>query len=130
MRAILVKDSKGPVENLFMGEMPMPIAGSGQLIVKVRPLFLAFFPPRRSSPSQIKAFGLNRMDILEREGQYPLPPNAPGILGVEFSGHVAEKGPNTSDAWNVGDEVMGLAVGVGSLPIEQRVTDGLLGRLC
>ncbi|KAF9012813.1 quinone oxidoreductase [Hymenopellis radicata] len=93
MRAILVKDSKGPAENLFMGEMPMPIAGSGQVVVK------------------IKAFGLNRMDIMEREGQYPLPPNAPGILGVEFSGHVAEKGPNTSDAWIIGDEVMGLAVG-------------------
>jgi len=38
------------------------------------------------SNRQIKAFGLNRMDISQREGGYPVPPQAGPILGVEFAG--------------------------------------------
>jgi NADPH:quinone reductase-like Zn-dependent oxidoreductase len=50
MRAILVKDGKGPVENLYFGEAPTPkIEADNDVLVK------------------IKAFGLNRMDILQRE---------------------------------------------------------------
>ena len=61
---------------------------------------------------QIAAFGLNRMDISQRKGQYPLPPGASEILGVEFSGHITALGPNTSANWAIGDEVLGLASGV------------------
>ena len=51
------------------------------------------------------------MDIIQREGNYP--GVSPGsILGVEFSGHVAALGPNTSLGWQTGDEVLGLANGV------------------
>ena len=60
---------------------------------------------------QIKAFGLNRMDILQREGNYPLPPGAPSIMGVEFSGHVVGVGDGVTE-WAEGDEVLGLASGV------------------
>ena len=62
---------------------------------------------------QIKAFSLNRMDIIQREGNYPgIPPGSSEILGVEFSGHIAALGPNTSLGWQTGDEVLGLANGV------------------
>ncbi|KAI8986272.1 quinone oxidoreductase [Trametes punicea] len=92
MRAILVKDGKGPVENLYLGEVDKPSPGPGKVLVEV------------------KAFGLNRMDILQREGRYPLPPGAPEILGVEFSGHVAQVGEGVTE-WKEGDEVLGLASG-------------------
>lgn len=60
---------------------------------------------------QIKAFGLNRLDLSQREGRYPLPPGASSILGVEFAGVVTELGPGVTE-WSVGDEVLGLTTGV------------------
>jgi len=92
MRAVLIKEEKGPVENLYLGEAPTPVPNAGQVLVK------------------IKAFGLNRMDITQREGNYPPPSGSSSILGVEFSGHVSELGPEVSE-WKVGDEVFGLAGG-------------------
>lgn len=93
MKAVLVKDGKGPIENLYIGDAPRPQATlPGQVLVKV------------------KVFGLNRMDIWQREGQYPLSPGTTEILGVEFSGSVAEVGPNVQD-FHVGDEVFGLTYG-------------------
>jgi len=92
MRAVLVKNGAGGVENLYIGETPKPSLASGQVLVK------------------IKAFGLNRMDISQREGKYPVPPGASQILGVEFSGHVVELGSGVSE-WKTGDEVFGLTTG-------------------
>ncbi|KAG8940619.1 hypothetical protein FRC04_005184 [Tulasnella sp. 424] len=93
MKAVLIKDGQGPIENLYIGDCPQPQPTKpGQVLVKV------------------KMFGLNRMDISQREGQYPLPPGASEILGVEFSGTVAELGPNVHD-YLVGDEVFGLTSG-------------------
>lgn len=92
MRAILIKDLKGPVENLYLGEAPTPSPSTGEVLVK------------------IKAFGLNRMDILQREGMYPPPAGASSILGVEFSGHITALSEGVS-GWNIGDEVLGLAGG-------------------
>lgn len=60
---------------------------------------------------KIKAFGLNRMDLLQREGKYPLPPHAPKTMGVEFSGTIVELGEGVSPGLGVGDEVYGLAYG-------------------
>ena len=51
------------------------------------------------------------MDISQREGNYPPPPGASSILGVEFSGTISEVGQDVSN-WKVGDEVFGLAGGV------------------
>lgn len=92
MHAVLIKDEKGPIENLYLGKTARPVPGAGQVLVKV------------------KAFGLNRMDILQREGHYPLPPGAPTILGVEFSGHIVALGQGVA-GWKEGDEVIGLASG-------------------
>ncbi|KAI0642972.1 quinone oxidoreductase [Trametes meyenii] len=92
MRAILVKSGRGPLENLYLGETEKPSPGPGKVLVKV------------------KYFGLNRMDILQREGKYPVPPGAPDILGVEFSGHVVQVGEGVPE-WKEGDEVLGLASG-------------------
>ena len=64
---------------------------------------------------QITAFSLNRMDVEQRKGLYPVPPGASEILGVEFSGHVAALGPDTSATWAIGDQVLGLAAGVSRL---------------
>lgn len=50
---------------------------------------------------EVAAAGVNRADLAQRQGRYPPPPGASGILGLEVSGHVAA----------VGGEVAGLAVG-------------------
>lgn len=62
---------------------------------------------------QIKAFGLNRMDLLQRAGNYPLPAGASTILGVEFSGTIAALGEQGGgkEGFKIGDEVFGLAYG-------------------
>jgi NADPH:quinone reductase-like Zn-dependent oxidoreductase len=60
---------------------------------------------------KVKAFGLNRMDLLQREGKYPVPPQAPKTLGVEFSGVITELGDSADKNFSVGDEVFGLAYG-------------------
>lgn len=51
------------------------------------------------------------MDLIQRAGNYPLPPGASSIMGVEFSGEVAELGPDVSN-YKVGDAVIGLVAGV------------------
>ena len=76
-----------------MDSIPKPVPADGEAIVK------------------IKAFGLNRMDLLQREGLYPLPPQAPETMGVEFSGTVEEFGGQAHEDFKVGDEVLGLAYG-------------------
>jgi len=60
---------------------------------------------------KVKAFGLNRMDLLQREGMYPVPPQAPKTLGVEFSGTIESFGKDAEKGFKVGDEVFGLAYG-------------------
>jgi NADPH:quinone reductase-like Zn-dependent oxidoreductase len=51
------------------------------------------------------------MDLLQREGLYPLPPQAGPILGVEFSGTIESLGEGCKDGFKIGDEVFGLAYG-------------------
>ena len=51
------------------------------------------------------------MDLLQREGNYPLPPQAPQTLGVEFSGTIESFGTDAEKDFKVGDEVFGLAYG-------------------
>lgn len=93
MKAILIKDGKGPADNLYIGEEETPSPGQGQVQVK------------------IKTFGLNRMDLMQREGKYPLPPQASKtIMGVEFAGIVTKLGEGAS-TYKEGDEVFGLAFG-------------------
>jgi NADPH:quinone reductase-like Zn-dependent oxidoreductase len=92
-RRLAVKGGTGPADALYIDDIPVPPISGNQALVK------------------IKAFGLNRMDLLQREGQYPLPPQAPETMGVEFSGSIEDLGPNPSGDFKVGDEVFGLAYG-------------------
>ncbi|TVY62889.1 Quinone oxidoreductase PIG3, partial [Lachnellula suecica] len=87
-----ITNGTGPATSLHIASIPKPSVSSGQAIVK------------------IKAFGLNRMDLLQREGHYPVPPQAPKTLGVEFSGTIEELGDST-EGFKKGDEVFGLAYG-------------------
>ncbi|KAK3052799.1 hypothetical protein LTR09_006282 [Extremus antarcticus] len=94
MRAIDIKDGKGGIENLFMNSStPVPVPNHAQALIKV------------------KAFGLNRMDLLQREGMYPVPPQAPKTLGVEFSGTIEELAGESERGFKKGDKVFGLAYG-------------------
>ncbi|KAK7689829.1 hypothetical protein QCA50_006468 [Cerrena zonata] len=92
MRAVLIKDGKGPIDNLYIGETGKPTIKTDEVLVEVRPVLMILIFPKLTVYIKIKAFGLNRMDILQREGKYPLPPGASTILGVEFSGHVVDVG--------------------------------------
>ncbi|KZL87894.1 zinc-binding dehydrogenase [Colletotrichum incanum] len=94
MKAVDIIGGRGPKENLFIrSDMPKPVPGNGEVLVKV------------------KAFGINRMDTIQRLGDYPLPPQAPKTLGVEFSGIIQTFGPGNHGTFKKGDEVFGLAYG-------------------
>lgn len=89
-----IKGGKGDANSLFISpEIAKPTASPGEAIV------------------QIRAFGLNRMDLLQREGKYPVPPTASPILGVEFSGTITALGSDNPEHFKLGDEVFGLAYG-------------------
>ncbi|KAH7407821.1 hypothetical protein BKA64DRAFT_667459 [Cadophora sp. MPI-SDFR-AT-0126] len=96
MRAVDIKNKTGPATSLFINDqIPKPTISAGYAVVK------------------IKAFGLNRMDLLQREGHYPLPPQAGPILGVEFSGTIEDlgEGDGGKEGFKKGDAVFGLAYG-------------------
>ncbi|OBT68074.1 hypothetical protein VE03_01495 [Pseudogymnoascus sp. 23342-1-I1] len=96
MKAVGIKNGRGNADAFFIEDnVPDPIASAGRILVA------------------IKAFGLNRMDIMQREDKYPYPllPESGKILGVEFSGLVEEVGPNCTSSFKVGDKVFGLAYG-------------------
>ncbi|PNS20581.1 hypothetical protein CAC42_308 [Sphaceloma murrayae] len=93
MRAVGIKGDAGPATALYMTTIPRPSPSPSQALVRIR------------------AFGLNRMDLLQREGHYPVPPQAPRTLGVEFSGTIVSLPPGAEKGFNVGDAVFGLAYG-------------------
>jgi hypothetical protein len=86
-----ITGGKGPATALHITDIPKVTPSNGEALVK------------------IKAFGLNRMDLLQRNGQYPVPLQAPKTLGVEFSGTIESLGEGCKDGFKVGDEVFGLA---------------------
>ncbi|MDN6481141.1 MAG: NAD(P)H-quinone oxidoreductase [Acidipropionibacterium jensenii] len=83
----------GP-ENLEWTEVPTPRPGPGEVLVKVR------------------AAGMNRADLLQRQGLYPPPRGVSEIMGFEVVGTIAELGPEVS-GWQEGDEVVALLAGGG-----------------
>jgi NADPH:quinone reductase len=94
MRAVIITRPGGP-EVLELQDRPKPEPGVGQIRVRVR------------------ASALNRADILQREGNYPVPPGVPAdIIGMEYVGEVDALGP-AATLWKTGDRVMGIVGGAG-----------------
>ena len=93
MRAVVVTEPGEP-EVLAVQEVPDPVAGPGEVIVRVA------------------AAALNRADVLQRQGNYPPPPGAPPYLGMECSGTVEALGDSVA-GWSVGDQVCALLAGGG-----------------
>lgn len=95
MRSVAIKGDSGPADALhIVSDTPLPTPRPSEAIVKIR------------------AFGLNRMDLMQRNGQYPVPPQAPKTLGVEFSGTIHQRASNPGkEDFKEGDEVFGLAYG-------------------
>lgn len=61
---------------------------------------------------QIAAAGVNRPDVQQRKGQYPPPPGASPILGLEVAGVITAVGPGTT-RYQIGDQVCALVNGGG-----------------
>ena len=93
MRAVTVPSPGGP-DALVLADVPTPEPGAGEVRIRVA------------------AAGLNRADILQREGRYDPPPGSSLYLGLEVSGTVDALGEGV-DAWSVGEEVCALLVGGG-----------------
>lgn len=92
MRAVVLRAHGGP-EVLGIEDVAAPVPGPGEVLIDVR------------------ATAMNRADLLQRMGLYPDPfPGPLEIPGLEFSGTVAALGEG-SDAWVVGDAVMGIVSG-------------------
>jgi putative PIG3 family NAD(P)H quinone oxidoreductase len=91
MRAVIITHPGGP-EVLHLEEVPDPVPGPGEVLVGVT------------------AAGLNRADVLQRQGNYPPPPGSPPYPGMECSGRIIELGPEVT-GWQVGDEVCALLGG-------------------
>ncbi|HEY4608162.1 MAG TPA: NAD(P)H-quinone oxidoreductase [Ilumatobacteraceae bacterium] len=92
MRAVVLRSHGGP-ESLTIEDVPDPVGGPEEVIVRVR------------------ATALNRADLLQVMGMYPNPrPAALEIPGLEFSGTVQSIGERVT-MWKPGDEVMGIEAG-------------------
>ncbi|MET7375951.1 NAD(P)H-quinone oxidoreductase [Micromonospora arida] len=93
MRAITIPQPGGP-DALVWAEVPDPEPGPNEVIVDVR------------------ASGVNRADLLQRQGHYPPPPGAPAYPGLECSGVITEVGAEVA-GWAVGQQVCALLAGGG-----------------
>lgn len=93
MRAITIQAPGGP-DTLTLAEVPDAVAGPGEVLI------------------DIAAAGLNRADLLQRQGLYPPPPGAPPYPGMECSGTVAAVGEGVT-GWQPGDQVCALLGGGG-----------------
>ncbi len=59
---------------------------------------------------EVKAIGVNRADLLQRDGNYPAPDGESQVLGIEASGNIQEVGARVAD-WTAGDKVFGIVPG-------------------
>ncbi len=93
MTAIGIRAPGGP-DVLVAEERPVPTPGPGEILVAV------------------EAAGVNRPDVLQRQGLYPPPKGAPDIPGLEIAGRVAACGAGVQ-RWRAGDRVAALVIGGG-----------------
>jgi len=93
MTSIAIREPGGP-DVLVAREQPVPAPGDGEILVR------------------LAAAGVNRPDVMQRQGHYPPPKGATEIPGLEIAGEVVQIGPGVT-RWNKGDKVMALVVGGG-----------------
>src|SRR3954453_925255 len=93
MRAVEISQPGGP-EVLKLTDVSKPAVKPHEILVRVA------------------AAGVNRPDLLQRMGLYPVPPDASPLPGLEVAGEVAEVGTQVKK-WKVGDKVCALANGGG-----------------
>ncbi len=93
MSVIEIAAPGGP-EQLRLATRPVPRCGDGEVLVRVA------------------AAGVNRPDVMQRQGRYPPPPGASDLPGLEISGEVAAVGPGVS-GYALGDRVLALLPGGG-----------------
>lgn len=94
MKAVVITEFGGP-EVLKIQDYPTPEIYGDQVLIEV------------------KAAGLNRADVSQREGKYPAPEGVPAdILGLEVAGTIVKCGPDVVD-FTVGDRVCALLAGGG-----------------
>jgi NADPH:quinone reductase len=93
MRAIEISEPGGP-DVLRLVERPVPSLASGELLIAV------------------EAAGVNRPDVLQRKGEYPPPPGASDLPGLEVAGRVAAIGLGVG-RFRPGDAVTALVAGGG-----------------
>ena len=93
MRCIELPSFGGP-EVLTPAERPVPRPAAGEIVIRV------------------EAAGVNRPDVLQRTGNYPLPPGASDLPGLAAAGRVAAVGAGVG-RWKEGDAVTALLPGGG-----------------
>ena len=87
----------GAPEVLRMGDRPAPVAAAGEVLIRV------------------KASGINRPDVLQRTGNYPVPPGASDIPGLEVAGEIVagDAAAMSAAGFKLGDRVCALVAGGG-----------------
>ena len=96
MKAVEIT-SPGAPEVLRLGDRPDPKPGAGELLIRVA------------------ASGVNRPDVLQRTGNYPVPPGASDIPGLEVAGEIVDGDPAAMSVagFKKGDRVCALVAGGG-----------------
>ena len=91
----VIEHGKGGTPDVMqIGSRARPEAGEGRVLIKVA------------------AAGVNGPDLKQRRGNYPPPPGASDLMGLEVSGHVEAVGAGV-EGWSVGDPICGLMNGGG-----------------
>jgi len=93
MRAVSIREP-GPPDVLQNVTMTVPAPGAHDVLIRVA------------------AAGVNRPDVLQRQGKYPVPEGASPLPGLEVAGHVVAAGASVQ-RWRPGDAVMALTHGGG-----------------
>jgi len=93
MKAVTLPEF-GDIDVLTIAEVPDPTLRPGEVLIDVA------------------AAGVNRADLLQRQGNYPPPKGESELPGLEVSGTIAELGEGV-EGWSVGDEVCALLSGGG-----------------
>lgn len=94
MRAVGIRGGKGGLDALYMQDLPVPAPNPGEILIR------------------IASAGMNRADMAQREGNYPMPPGVSEVMGLEVGGVVTALGEGTT-RWQVGDRVCSLLGGGG-----------------